>query len=329
MTIWSPDEFAEAIDGLAPVAVRVAATLRIADHIACGHTSPAEIAKAAGADPDLVGRLMDFLVCRGVFRRADDGFGLTEYSVVLLDGHPARLRSWLDQSGVGSRMDEAVRALPRAVRTGKPPYPELFGTDFYSDLAAAAELGPSFDELRGAHAGEFVLELASLDWLAVASVVDVGGGTGTLVEALLRTHPALRATLVDLPDAVAAASAAMAETGLSSRFTPLARSFFEPLPAGADVYTVVNVLHNWADEHAIRILRGCREAGPVTLVVERVTDENDPRTMTAMDLRAFLLCGGRERTIGRYRHLAVAAGLRLSDVRALDCGLRVMQLVRG
>ncbi|MFD8499791.1 methyltransferase [Amycolatopsis sp. NPDC059657] len=325
MTTWTPDEFAEAVDGLAPVALRVAATLRIPDHIACGRTSPAEIAEAAGTDPDLLGRLLDFLACRGVVSRTEDGFGLTEYSVVLLDGHPARLRAWLDQSGVGSRMDEAVRALPQAVRTGKAPYPELYGTEFYADLAAAAELGPSFDELRGAHAGEFVPELAALDQFAVGSVVDVGGGTGTLAEALLAAHPSLRVTLVDLPAAVSAASKAIT----SSRFTPVAQSFFEPLPPGADVYTVVNVLHNWADEHAIRILRGCRDAGPATLVVERVTDENDPRTMTAMDLRAFLLCGGRERTVGRYQALGTAAGLVLTDVLALDCGLRVMRFGRG
>ncbi|MFI6155869.1 methyltransferase [Kitasatospora sp. NPDC051170] len=323
-------QFAEAVSGLAPVALRAAATLRLADHIAAGHDRLPALAERTGTDPDLLERLLRFLVCREVFTEPHPGaYGLTGLSAALLDGHPSRLRSWLDQSGIGARLDAAARGLLDALRTGRPPYQDLHGKPFYEDLAAHPS-GLTFDALRSRHAEGFAAELVQAHpWPQAGHVVDLGGGTGVLLDALMRAHPHLRTTLVELPDAARAAHDRLTAAGHGDRFTTVAGSFLDPLPPGADVYTLVNVLHNWNDTDTLRILRRCAEAAAphsTVLVVERLLDEGDPHAMTAMDLGMFLYLGGRERTLPAYRSLATTATLTHTATTPLPSGLRILTL---
>ncbi|MER5561238.1 methyltransferase [Streptomyces sp. NPDC002506] len=325
-------QFAEAVSGLAPVALRAAATLRLADHILAGHDHLSALAERTAADPDLLERLMQFLVCRQIFDEPQHGvYGLTGLSTALLDGHPSRLRSWLDQSGMGARLDAATTSLLQALRTGQPPYPELYGKTFYEDLAAHPS-GVTFDGLRSHHAKSFAGELVqAYPWPTDGHVVDLGGGAGVLLDALMRTYPRLRSTLLDLPDAAHAATERLTAAGHGDRFTVLAGSFFEPLPPG-DMYTLVNVLHNWNDDNTVRILRGCAEAADrhtVVLVVERLLDQGDPYAMTSMDLGMFLFLGGRERTLSRYRELATAAGLVHMGTTEVPAGLYILAFAPG
>ncbi|MET9968247.1 methyltransferase [Streptomyces sp. NPDC006356] len=201
----TPDtEFAEAVSGLAPIALRTAATLRLADHIAAGHNTAALLAERIRADPDILGRVLDFLAARGVFGEPEPGvFALTPLSVTLLDGHASKLRAWLDEGGIGGRMDAAARALTDAVRTGHSPYARIHGDTFYQDLAEQRS-GPDFNTLRQTHAESFIDELADVfPWHKIQHVVDVGGGTGAFLETLMSRYSDLRTTLVDLPAAVA------------------------------------------------------------------------------------------------------------------------------
>lgn len=322
-------EFVEALDGIAPIAVRAAATLRLADHIAAGHDRVESLAEATGTDPDLLRRLLAFLAGREVFGEPAPGvFALTPLSVALLDGHPSRLRSWLDADGVGGRLDAAINGLLGALRSGRPPYPDLHGRPFYSDLAAAGFEDRSFDRLRGDHAAEFAGELVSAyPWPDAGHVVDVGGGSGVLTEALLRACPRLRATVVDLPNALSGVAQRFHDNGLGDRATAMPGDFFAALPPGADVYALVNVVHNWGDADAVRILRRCAEAGgsdSTVLVVERLSDRTDPKTATAMDLRAYLFLGGRERTHAQYKALAAESGLEPRAEYTVPGGLHLL-----
>ncbi|MGC9500001.1 methyltransferase [Streptomyces sp. WG7] len=326
-------EFSEAVDGLAPVALRTAATLRLADHIAAGFDTVPRLADRIGADRDVLERLLRFLVARGVFGEPVPAtYALTPLSALLLEGHPARLRAWLDERGVGARMDEAVRALSEGVRTGRCPYDRLHGGSFYADLAARSS-GPSFDDLRQAHAEGFAGEIAdAFPWDRVGHVVDVGGGTGVLLETLLRRFPCLHATLVDLPETVAAATRRITGAGLNGRFTPSPGSFFDTPPPRADVHTLVNVLHNLGDEQAVTLLRHCaRAAAPdgTVIVGERLADEADTRAITSMDLRMFLLLGGKERSLAQLRAAAETAGLAYDRRTALPSGLQLIRFRTG
>ena len=118
-----------------PMAIRVAATLRLADHLATGLGTAAELAEAAGAHPDALDRLLRYLAARGVFSRDDAGrYGLTELGQVLRSDHPGRMRAGLDLTGIG-RIELAFTGLLHSVRTGEPAYQQVFGRDFWQDLA--------------------------------------------------------------------------------------------------------------------------------------------------------------------------------------------------
>lgn len=323
--------FSEAVSAVAPVAIRTAATLRLADHIAAGQNTLPELADRAGVHPEPLRRLMRFLIVREVFTEHTDGtYALTPLSSTLQDHHPSQLRSWLDQTGIGRRMDAAVGELTEALRTGRTPYPWLHGTDFYTDLATPRPGTQTFNNLRQAHAEGFAEELThAYAWENNKRVVDVGGGTGTLAEHLLGTFAHLHVTLVDLEAAVSLAVQRITGTEYEDRFTPAPGSFFEPLPSGADVYTLVNVLHNWDDEHAVRILQQCARAARAegtVLVVERLADTADPYAITAMDLRMFLLLGGQERTLVELDTLAHRAGLQRTSHHEIHNGLQIVGL---
>ena len=186
-----------------PWCLRVAVTLRIAEHMTAGTTATADLAQAAGCDRVALGRVLGHLADRGVFERAVEGeFALNDGARALLD---PTLRIGLDLEGVGGRLALAWGTLPTYVRTGAPGYHEMFGMGFWDDLAANPEIGASFDALMGpeGHGPANPNIFAGEDWQSVGTVVDVGGGTGTMLAAILTAHPAIRGTLVDVPDTVA------------------------------------------------------------------------------------------------------------------------------
>jgi O-methyltransferase domain len=317
-------------DVITPWAVRVAATLRLSDLLASGATTLDDLATLAGADRDALGRLLRYLVCRGIYAETSpEVYALTELSRLLQSGHPAGRRAWLDMDGVGGRNDRTFADLLASVRTGRPAYAAVHGRPFWDDLAADPELARSFDALMAGHASWFGLVVTAFDWSRATHVVDVGGGCGTLLGEVLRAQPQLRGTLVDLPGTTATAPATFAEAGVADRVEVVAGSFFEPLPPDGDLYVLSNVLHDWPDDAAVRILSRCAEAaGPDgrILIIERLSaGPGDPETTTRMDLRMLVLVGGRERTLDAFGGLASAAGLALTPVGTTRSGHTLME----
>jgi hypothetical protein len=301
------------MDLTTPWALRVAATLRIPDLLASG-TAPLEaLAERSGSDAAMLGRVMRFLVARGVFLEPEPGsFALTPTGRLLEEA--AGVRAWLDQDGFGGRMDRAWPALLATVRTGKPSYADVFGLPLWEDLAAHPLLSESFNRLMAEQSADFWPELAGcLDWSGLREIVDVGGGSGTLVALLARAHPHLRGTVLDLPATAEAATARFAREGLADRCRAQAGSMFDPLPAGADLYIVSIVIGDWEDAQATAILRRCAEAAGLrgrVLIVEALL-EDDPVASSAMDLLMLIVTGGRSRTLEQFRALIEAAGLKL------------------
>jgi len=304
-----------AADLVTPMAIRVAATLRLADHIAAGTRTAGALADAVGADPDALDRLMGHLVTADVLSRPADGaYGLTELGEQLRDDHPDGTRPWLDLDGSIGRADLCFVELLHTVRTGEPAFPRRFGTGYWDDLAADPRREASFDALMSARLTGTATEVAhAYPWGALGHVVDVGGGDGSLLIAILRAHDGLRGTVIDLAGPAGRAERAIAEAGLDHRADARVGSFFDPLPAGAGGYVLSGVLHDWDDAHALRILRRCAEAAGSTgkvLVVDHVSDTPD----TEGDLRMLCYVRGRERNLARLGDLAAATGLRLSAV---------------
>ena len=324
---------APVIDLVTPLTVRAAASLRVADHLVDGPVALGELARRCAADPDALARMLRHLICHGVFAEPSPGlFALNEMAEFLRSDHPSGMRVSLDLDGFGGRMDLAFTGVLHTVRTGEPAWESVFGLPFWEYLAANPELGASFDAMMSS-ATEFVTDAVSAhDWSTARHVVDVGGGRGVLLAAILATNPSLRGTLVDLPDTVDRGRQYLAEHGVGERTEVVGQSFFDPLPTGGDVYVVSSVLHDWNDESSLAILRRCAEAagpGGRVLVLEQHSSDGDRSGFAEMDLRMLVLAGGRERTVEEYAALVTAAGLTVTQVATTPLGQVGIECVVG
>lgn len=313
------------IDLVTPMAVRVAATLGLADLMADGPVPVGELARRAGADVEALTRLLRHLIGRGLFTEPEPGtFGVNETAALLRSDHPSGVRVGLDLDGVGGRLDLAFTGLMHTVRTGRPAWEQVFGAPLWEYLAADPARSESFDAVMAAGSEYVTDSAASYDWSGARHVVDVGGGTGTLLAAVLGSHPGLRGTLVDLPGTAARGRAYLDSRGLDGRSEVAGQSFFDPLPAGGDVYVLENVIHDWADPEATAILRRCAEAvgdhGRVVIIEQHGTSAADGSGFAEMNLRMLVYCGGRERALDAYTALASAAGLDVVDVHTTPLG---------
>jgi 2,7-dihydroxy-5-methyl-1-naphthoate 7-O-methyltransferase len=291
------------MDLVTPMALRVAATLRLADFMpddGTGQGAPiGDLAERAGADPEALARVLRHLVQHGVFTEPRPGrFAANQTAAMMRTGEPGA--AWLDLDGFGGRMDLAFTALAHTVRTGEPAWEQVFGLPFWDYLDANPAISASFDATMAVDGGNSAVA-DRYDWTAVRHVADIGGGTGTLIAEVLRRNPGLRGTVVDLPETAARARQYLAGLGLDGRCEVVGQSFFDPLPAGADAYLLNRVIHDWDDAAATAILRRCAEAagsaGRVLVVESHGTPGGDPAAFAEMNLRMLVLAGGRERTL--------------------------------
>jgi hypothetical protein len=299
-----------------PMAIRVAATLGLADHVADGVGTAAELARVVKADPDALERLLRYLSVRGLLSREESGgYTLTALGEPLRDDHPSGVRRLLDIEGFG-RGELAFVKLLHSVRTGEAAFPELYGHTLWEDLAADSRLAEAFNGSLGDDVAARSPGIVSgYDWGSLGHVVDVGGGNGSLLIALLTEYPSLRGTLVDLPGTAEAARPALAAAGLADRCDIAPGSFFDPLPPGAGGYVLSLVIHNWSDRDAGVILRRCAQAagaGGSVFIVESIGTGGEGHT--GMDLRMLVVCGGKARGTGEIASLAADSGLRLAEV---------------
>jgi SAM-dependent methyltransferase len=250
-----------------------------------------------------------------------DHYELTDVGAVLREDHPAQLRSWLDQDGGMGRADVAAAGLLESIRGGLPTYSRFFGCPFWEDLEHHPDRRRAFDELMKEQLDLQAPHIAAAyDWEDVREVVDVGGGTGILLAAILEKAAHVRGTLVELPRTTEQARALIRARGLSDRVTVIGRSFFEPLPPGADVYILNNVLHDWPDADTITILEKCAKATAPTGRVLVIESPRSPRgdslvsLVSTMDLYMLVLFGGRQRSLEEFDELFRSSGLRRSRI---------------
>jgi O-methyltransferase domain/Dimerisation domain len=301
--------------------VAVAAKLHVADRLCGGPRSAKALADATGADAGALRRLMRALVSEGVFAEtADGGFENNALAELLRTDATASLRDvamlygepWLWQ---------AYGGLLHSVCTGRPAFEEVHGQGFYEFLHRHPAASERFQRAMSGYTAQEVTAICdACDLSAARTVVDIGGGQGALVAALLDRHRLLHGIVFDLPEVIEGARRSLGEAGLSPRCRCVAGDFFEAVPSGGDAYFMKSVLHNWPDDAAVRILRVCRRAMPDAgrlIVAERVVPEGQGASEAKLfDINMMVTVGGRERTLEEYRTLMQAAGLRL--VRSID-----------
>ncbi len=298
-------------------ALYVAAKLGLADILKGGPQPLEALAATTGANADALYRVLRVLASIGVFEEISARqFALTPLAALLQQDLPYGVRAQALFFG-----DEPYRAcggLYDSVMTGANAYERVFGAPHFEYLAQHPDQNEIFNQAMSASSRQAATAIAgAYDFTAARTVVDIAGGQGMLIAAILRANPELRGVLFDQPHVVAGASPLLEAAGIADRCELVSGNFFASVPTG-DTYTLRHILHDWDDEHAIAILRSCAEEmapGGRTLVIESVIEPgNDPSPAKFLDLMMFVMNGGRERTAEEYRRLFVAAGLRLTRI---------------
>jgi SAM-dependent methyltransferase len=316
-------------------ALRVAAQLRVADLLAAGPRQADALAGATGTHAPSLRRLLRLLASVGVLDERDDGaFALTPLGECLRDGVPGSARAMV-QLFAGERIQAAWQELEHCVRTGDPVFRQRGLDGPFSDPARSEEEQATFDAAMADITRTIAVAVGSAyDFGAVRTVMDVGGGNGTLLIGILQAHSHLRGVVLDLPSAATRARAQIAEHGLADRAEAVAGDFFKEVPAGADVHVLKHVIHDWNDDRAAAILRNCRRALPPhgrVLIVEgvyppRIESSLACRGAAANDVNMLVNTGGRQRSEAEFLALYQAAGFRLE--RILPTSARV-SLIEG
>jgi O-methyltransferase/methyltransferase family protein len=330
----SPEAVAELRRLLAGVrltqAVSVAATLGVADVLAAGPRPVDDIAAEVGAQPAALYRLLRLLAAAGVFRE-DEGraFSLTEVGAALRSDATNSARAQAEMFG-RPHVFVAWANLEHSIRTGENAFAATHGVNDWTWLNDHPTELTIFNRAMASISGPVGPALASAyAWGSVRTVADIGGGTGTLLAAVLGAHPNLRGILFDQPEVVAQAGPILAGAGVADRVEVVGGDFFATVPR-ADVYVMKSILHDWRDEDAIRILgtiRGAASPSSRLVVVERVLGgPNDDLEGKLMDLHMLVMPGGLERTLDEWRGLFAAGGWALAEARAI---LGVWKLIEG
>lgn len=300
-------------------AIRVVAELGVADLLASGARTSDDLAEATGSHPRSLFRLLRALAGIGVLEQLDgDRFALAPMGDCLRSDAPGSMRAYA-MVFAGDAHWQAWGDLGHSVRTGETGYQHRFGTSFYDDLAVDARAHDLFDQaMAGSIARTCTPVAEAYDFSRFATLVDVGGGDGTLLAAILRAHPALQGVLFEREPIAERARKHLAEAGLSERCDVVAGDFFRSLPGGADGYLLARCVRAFDDAASIQILANARRAmaeGGRLLLVERLVPRGGGAPEAKLgDLNMLVLTGGCERTEADYAGLLQAAGLELSAV---------------
>ena len=311
-------------------AITVAAQLGVADALADGPLAIDELAARVGADADALRRLLRALISRGIFRHRRDGrYELNSLADTLRSDAPVSMNCAAQFYG-SHEQRQRWTLLVDSVRSGNAVVPGLRGVESFDYFAQEPELAELFNQtMTSVSEMTDATVVAGYDFRAYPMIVDVGGGHGPLLAAILAAAPASRGVLYDLPRVVANAPSLLREHNVEDRVRIAQGSFFDGVPGGGDAYVLKNIVHDWPDEKAVQILRNVRAAaGPrATLLLVEFVIPNHDREFPGkwVDLEMLLNLGARERTAAEYRDLLSQAGFRMTQVVQTASPLSVVE----
>jgi C-methyltransferase len=311
-------------------AITVAAQLGVADALADGPLPIDELAVRVEADADALRRLLRALISRGVFRLRRDGrYELNSLADTLRCDAAVSMKSAARFYG-SQEQRERWTLLVDSIRTGNAVVESLRGKESFDYFAENPELAELFNQtMTSVSEMTDATVVAGYDFSAYPTIVDVGGGHGPLLAAILAAAPASRGVLYDLPTVVANAPNLLREQGVADRVAIAEGSFFDSVPGDGDAYVLKNIIHDWNDEKAGQILRNVRAAvgpGATVLLIEFVIPEHNREFPGKwVDLEMMLNLGARERTAAEYRNLLSRAGFRMTRVVQTASPLSVVE----
>jgi O-methyltransferase domain/Dimerisation domain len=310
--------------------VQVAAELGLADQLADGPRSAAEIAGHLVLHAPSLHRLMRTMASLGLLSEGEaQRLSLTKLGEALKTGAPGSARATLLMTG-SSWVGTGFANIRHSVQTGRTGFEEAQGMPFFDYLAQHPEAATVFSEaMVGFHGAEPPAVAAAYDFSPFKTVVDVGGATGNMLAAILARHPEPRGLLFDRPHVVVDATKLLKANGVVDRVTIEAGDFFQTVPTGGDAYILSHIIHDWNEEQCLTILGHCRKAMKPNgrlLIVEMVLPPGDaPHPGKILDMVMLVLTGGQERTEAEYAHLLDNAGFRLNRVVATQSPVSVVE----
>jgi hypothetical protein len=311
--------------------VHVAAKLGLADHLKDGPRTVEQLARLTKTHPDSLYRLLRTLAGRGVFAEEDGmRFRLTPTAELLRTGAPGSMRT----SAVVAGEDWMWRpwgALLHSVTTGETAFDHLYGKGTFDWLAEHPEAARLYDEFQAEGTRRSADTVARVyDFSSAKTVIDIGGGAGELLSAILRPNPGTRGILFDLPH-VAEAARATIDQKVASRCTFVGGDFLKSVPSGGHVYVLKYIIHDWDDDRSVSIMTNCRKAmagkGRLLLIEDLVCGPNQPCRAKLSDLQMLVRTGGRNRTEDEYRSLLGKSGFEVTRVVPAQGDLSVMEAV--
>jgi len=301
---------------MAVQAIHAAAKFGLADLVASGPKSVHELAEATHTHGPSMARLLRALTSLGIFAEDTTGrFQQTALSEMLRSDHPESIRPSAMMLGAHF-IWKPSGGLEETVRTGQPSFERIYGAPFFDYLAGHSEDAAVFNAAMSSSPEHLDTIAGAYDFSRFERMVDVGGGHGLLLAAILSANSRLRGVLYDLPSVVAGASGLRQEP-IGQRCEIIGGDFFKEVPAGADAYILKGIIHSWNDKAALTILKNCRRAirpdGTLLLVETMLTPSTDP-ARALMDMLMMVLTSGRERTEPEFRSLLQEAGFSMVQV---------------
>jgi hypothetical protein len=306
---------------MASQALSLAAELKLADHLNAGITSSETLAKETNTHAPSLYRLLRTLVAIGLCTEpAPDDFGLTEIGEQLRTDSPNSLWAFT-RFFTDSTLFDSWQQVRHTIETGECAFDHVHGKNVYKHLAEHADLSALFNVAMGQESRIAAsLVAGGYDYSTVNKIVDIGGGDGTLLAAILNAHPHLTGVCFDSAAGVAEASGVLAEAEVANRCEVVAGDFFSSVPDDGDLYIIKSVFQDWDDEPARNLLRTVRAhipAGATLLIVGSVlpdTANTDNPVMFYTDINMLVTAGGRERTESQFRALLAETGFRVESV---------------
>ena len=310
--------------------IGVAAQLGIADLLANGPKSIADLAAATGTHAPSLFRLLRGLASLGIFAEDDQGnFMLTSLAQPLQSGVPGSLHAFA-LFNVSEAVVRPWIELAYSVRTGEAARRHIFGMSTWEYLAQH----PDLDAIYNAAVSELSFHdnaavLAAYDFAGIHTLVEVGGGQGTLMASLLAAYPSRRGVLMDQAHVLPGTRTVLEAAGLADRCELIAGNFFESVPPAGDAYLLKRVIHDWDDAQAVAILAKCHQAmaqqGKLLVIESIIPPGNTPHPGKLMDLIMLVALGGKERTEAEYRTLLDQAGFAVTSITPTRTGQSVIE----
>ena len=313
-------------------AIYAAAKFGVADHLKDGPRNIDQLAADTSTNADALYRLLRALASIGIFAEGPPRqFSLTPMAEALQNDVPGSKRALALMSG-----DEQFRAwaeIDYSIQTGKKAFDKVFGKPVFEYLGDHLDKARIFDAaMVGIHGRESNAVHDAFDFSKIGTLADIGGGNGSQLIALLKSHPNMKGILFDLPHVIDRAKTQIDSAGLSNRCRLVAGDFFQNVPDGADAYFMRHIIHDWEDEKSLTILRNCHRAmpahGKLLLVESVIPPGNEPFGGKFLDLVMLLMPGGKERTRNEYQTLFEKAGFTLSQIVPTSTEVSIIEAVK-